>query len=67
MKDNQLPGDRTLALFLIENQLEFGTYDYHAPLNIVHKVQSQMDWAYVYFAYDWNTQRAYCYIKFIEN
>lgn len=67
MKDNQIPGDRTLALFLIENQLEFGTYDYNAPLNIVHKINSQIDWAYVYFGYDWKTSKAYCYTKFYES
>lgn len=74
-KDYSLVGDRTLAVFLLQRDYNFATYnlgttDRELNANIKKSIQFGKTlglWTYIYFGYSWDKRVANAYIKFPDS
>ncbi|EGR28838.1 hypothetical protein IMG5_168110, partial [Ichthyophthirius multifiliis] len=69
LQDNVVLGDQSLALYIINNNLQFSTYDQNSQKinysqNIIFEQSDEGKWCLIYFGYSDLQQKAFIYTQF---
>lgn len=77
MKDNSLPGDRALAVFISQKSYIYSTYNYGildltddddmSPEHEFEYGNNKGDWTFFYYAYSFHTKKAFLYLRYYDS